>query len=222
MKKILKAIALGVSVSLSTIIFYTPMVQAKTFETLNKEQDFYKENKTEILNINGINYKYSYSYENGNKLITITNDSNNKIEKIKEDKTGNVYLNNEKFLIQEDNNIKDNTILEDENIIKPRAYAYYQWETKSYSNYYISWAKATSVAAVAGAIAVKVGTLGAPGVIAAMGLTTLGVIASQTAGGRVSVKIQMFRAPYINPQYRTVWGFKASTGDYYGNYIYNH
>ncbi len=213
MKNSFKKVALTLSLVFSTIIATTPIVEAKSFESFNKQQDFYAEKKVETINIDGINYKYSYSYENNDKVITITNNSNNNIEKVVQDKTGDIYLNDE-IVISEKENIKEQSPI--------NSRAYYEWETKSYSNYYISWAKATSAATLAAIIATKVGTLGPYGVIAAMGIGALGVIASQCAGGRVYVKIQMYRAPFTNPQYRTIWGFKAGTGDYYGNYIYHH
>lgn len=212
MKSVFKKIALTLTFVLS-IMFTTPIIEAKAYEKNNQQEDVYAEKKVEIITIDGINYTYKYCYENGNKVITIINDSNNNIEKIVQDKISkDIYLNNELVMTEKE------TIYE-ESFFSPRAY--YEWETKSSSSTYISWGKATTAAALAAIIATKVGTLGPKGVIAAMGIGALGVIASQCAGGRVYTKIQMFRAPLTNPQYRTIWAFKASTGDYYGDYIYH-
>ena len=68
-------------------------------------------------------------------------------------------------------------------------------------------------------IAVYLGTLKAAGVIAAMGTTALGVLAASSGGGTVNVELQWFYAPFVTPQYRYIWSFKASTGDKYGPYI---
>lgn len=109
-----------------------------------------------------------------------------------------------------------------EDVQSPSTRAYYVWETKSSSSSYISWLKAATVSALIGMITAKLGGMvGAAAVKASMGTTVLGILAGAAGGGTVYNKIQMFRAPFTNPQYRTVWAFKASTGDRYGDYIYH-
>lgn len=75
---------------------------------------------------------------------------------------------------------------------------------------YITWGKGISTAALAASISVVLGFLGPAGVIAA------GAI-----GGTVNVELQMYQLPLVAPQYRYIWSFKASTGDFYGPYLYH-
>ncbi|WWU66653.1 hypothetical protein QJR26_18085 (plasmid) [Clostridium baratii] len=214
MKNFLKRIALILAVTLITPTLSIAYASSQNVNKENNLQKLYDEEKTEVVNIEGIQYTYKYGYENGNKVITVINNSNNTIEKVKKDKvSGDIYLNDKKI------SEEDKKITQGQPLFSPRAY--FKWETKSSSSTYISWLAGTSVAGVAAVIATKLGSLGPKGVIAAMGVGVLGVIAAQSVGGRVYAKIQMFQAPFVNPQYRTIWGFKAGTGDYYGDYIYH-
>ena len=86
---------------------------------------------------------------------------------------------------------------------------------------YITWGKGISTAALAASISVVLGFLGPAGVIAAMGTSAVGVIAAGAIGGTVNVELQMYQLPLVAPQYRYIWSFKASTGDFYGPYLYH-
>ena len=92
------------------------------------------------------------------------------------------------------------------------------WEILSKDSHRLTWAQETTVAIVAGALAVYLATLGPAGVIAAMGTGALGVLAASSSGGTLYIELHMYTAPFVAPQYRYVWSFTASTGDKYGPY----
>ena len=200
-KRATKSIALAlVGVTIATPILNTSYAYSQNINTIKEdsdkgiENDLYAEKETETINIDGVNYTYKYYYKDGNRGITITNNLNDVTEEILFDEsTSTAYLNGEATM----------TVTNQESVQSASARAYYVWETKSSEVSYISWLKAVTVSALIGMIIVKLG-----GVVGAAG------------GGTVYNKIQMFRAPLTNPQYRTVWAFKASTGDRYGDYIY--
>lgn len=163
--------------------------------------NFYIDNKIETVNIDGITYAYYFYYENGNRAITITNDSTNNIDTIVYDEVSStIYLNTGFHALVKSQPSMLSTVS-------------IGWETLSKSSDYISWAKGTSVAIIAGMIAIYVGTLGPAVVIAAMGTGALSVLAASSVGGTVYVEAQMFSVPLVAPQYRYIWSFKASTGD---------
>ena len=179
------------------------------------ESDWYAENKIETVYIENTQYTYLYHYENANKTITITNNLNDTIEKIMIDQSSNMYLNGN--LIESYTQSVDN---KEENPMRS-SLARASWQTLGNTEKsYISWGQATTAATLAALIAGKVGSLGPSGVIAAMGIAALGAIAGQCAGGTVYYTLQVYQAPFTTPMYRSLWGFKASTGDYYGDYIY--
>lgn len=93
------------------------------------------------------------------------------------------------------------------------------WEDLGSDSHYISWAEGTTVAVVAAVIAVPLSTLGAKGVIAAMGVGALGVIAANSSGGTIYIHLYTHRT-LTNTLNRTVWSFTAGTGDSYGPYEY--
>ena len=70
---------------------------------------------------------------------------------------------------------------------------------------------------LAATIAAAVGSIGGVAVIAAMGLSALSVIAASSSGGVVTATVYKLNSN-ITHQYRYVWSFTASTGDYYGLY----
>jgi hypothetical protein len=210
--KIICTVLLTAIVSTSALFAQPANAMANSENQINISANLYTEAKSEVVTIDNIKYTYQYSIENGNNVITVTNDANDITDKILVDNmNSNIYLNGEVIG-------KSYTQSKE---ISGSSKAYYVWETKSSDSYYISWAKGTSAAALAAVIAAKLGTLGVGGVIAAMGVGALGAIASACSGGTVYNTLQMFRAPFTNPQYRTIWAFKASTGDYYGDYIYH-
>ena len=79
----------------------------------------------------------------------------------------------------------------------------------------ITWLQSTTVAVVAGLIAIAVGNIGAAAVITAMGSATLSILAAQSSGGKVTTKTYEMRTPSV-VTYKFVWTFTASTGNSYG------
>ena len=118
-----------------------------------------------------------------------------------------MHVNNQTYKVEK---TKDNGL---------QPYATDGWETLSNETHYVSWAKGTTVAVVAGVIAIYLGSLGVAGVIAAMGTGALSILAASAIGGTVYLKLQWFQAAFVAPQYRYLWSFKASTGDKYGTYV---
>lgn len=147
--------------------------------------------------------------ENGNRAVTITNNINNNIDKIIYDIESSImYLNGKVFSTFVNNN---NALYHSNDITADG------WKILSTDSHYISWREA-----IAGMIAVYLGTLGTAGVIAAMGTTALGIIAANSSGGTLYVELHSYSAPFVTPQYRFVWTFTASTGDSYGPYYYHY
>lgn len=172
----------------------------------------YEEEQVEVVNISDVNYSYSYFYENGNRTILITNDANDTVDKVWfDEETSTIYLNGEVFAIPIGDSHQNDISL-----------AATGWQTISSSSHYISWAKGTTVAVVAAALAVYLGTLGTAGVIAAMGTAALGTLAANAIGGTLYVKLQEYYVPLSTPQYRYEWSFTASTGTSYGPYYYHY
>ena len=171
---------------------------------------FSLENTSEIVEIEGTNYKFDYYTEAGMRTVTVTNMVTNTVDKVAYDPvTSTFYLNNSVFAVK-------SNISESQQTFSASAEG---WETLSTGSHRITWAQGTTVAVVAAAIAVYLGTLGTAGVIAAMGVAALGALAASCSGGTLYMEIQMFSAPLVTPQYRYVWTFTASTGDSYGPYI---
>lgn len=167
----------------------------------------YINNDIETVTIDGTSYTYQYYYENDNRAINIKNNETGHMDKLVYDKASEIIL------------LNNSQVSFSTNAVSTPTTAASGWESLGSSSHYISWAKATTVAAIAGMIAVYLGTLKAAGVIAAMGTTALGVLAASSGGGTVNVELQWFYAPFVTPQYRYIWSFKASTGDKYGPYI---
>lgn len=185
------ATILTVFLSMSNILIQP--VFATSYQ--NTKCDLYAQKASETVTIEGIDYTYHYFYEGENRVITITNNRDNSTDKIVYNTKSNItYINND---------------------AQPIA----SWQTLSKESNYVSWAKGTTVAVVAGAIAVALSGLGAAGVIAAMGTTALGVLAAAAIGGTVNLELQWYYAPPAATQYRYLWSFKASTGDRYGTYV---
>lgn len=53
----------------------------------------------------------------------------------------------------------------------------------------------------------------------AIGSGSIGIIAASSIGGTVRVRVQEYVPWFGAPQYRYLWSFTASTGDFYGTYI---
>lgn len=181
-------------------------------ESADAEYDLYENRESESVNIDGINYRFFYYYENGNKAIDITNGSSGHVDKLIYDEANHkMYFNGEQFFTIDDTNTMSSPI---RTLSKG-------WESIGKSSHVITWKQSTTAAALAAAIAVYVGSLGSAGVIAAMGIAALGAIAANTTSGTVTVDIQWYKPFFGNPQYRYIWSFTTSTRDTFGPYIYN-
>ena len=177
--------------------------------------DVYQNQESETILIEGTSYTYDYSYEDGNRTIYITNNSDNTVDKVSyHEDNSKIYHNDEVIGAVEDNSIEPSFSMA----------ALNTWETISTDSKYISWAKGIGVSILAGIIAVGLGAIsfGATGaiVIAAMGTTALSILASGAVGGTIKIKYQRFMPSFGAPYHRWIWSFTASTGDFYGDYIY--
>lgn len=204
MKKFRKIIATFLALICAFNICIIP-----TFAADSTTDTFPLGSTSEIVEIEGTNYKYDFYMENGMRTVTITDLSTNTIDKVTYDPaTSNIYLNGTIFAEKIDNNIVPYSLGTTAD----------GWEILGKDSYRITWAQGTTVAVVAGAIAVYLATLGPAGVIAAMGTGALGALAACCSGGTLYMELHMFTAPFVAPQYRYVWTFTASTGDKYGPY----
>jgi hypothetical protein len=141
----------------------------------------------------------------------ITNKNDDTVEKLSYNTYDSTIYYNDEIL----SGIKENS--NSENLISPTNI----WTTIGNDSYYVSWATGTTVAAVAGAISIYLGSLNPAGVIAAMGTGTLGILAASASGGTLRVESQRYTPGFGAPQHRFVWSFTANTGDFYGNYVYH-
>lgn len=96
------------------------------------------------------------------------------------------------------------------------------WINLGNSSHRISWAQGTTAAVVATAIAGGLGIAGCGKacVIGAIGSGALGVLASASSGGTVTVTTRMNQPIVGSPTIEYTWRFKANTGDTYGPFIY--
>lgn len=204
MKKSQKILA-----TILTIIFCLNICIIPTYAADSPSSTFSLNNTSEIVEIEGTNYKYDFYMEAGMRTVSITNMSTNAVDIVAYNPaTSTMYLNGSVFAEKI------------ENSITPRSLGTTAdgWEILSKDSHRITWAQGTTVAVVAGALAIYLATLGPAGVIAAMGTGTLGVLAASSSGGTLYVELDMYTAPFVTPQYRYVWSFTASTGDKYGPY----
>ncbi len=206
MKKFNKIIATMLTVFVCASSLYIQPVFAAT--NIENEDSLYESGKYETVNIDGTNYTYHYYYEGNSRVISITNDMDNSVDKIiYNENEHSMYVNNKVYKMGEISH----------NVLQP--YATNGWETTSNETHYVSWAKGTTVAVVAGIIAICLSGLGAAGVIAAIGPGALSVLASSAVGGTVYLKLQWLYSAFTVPQYRYLWSFKASTGETYGTFV---
>ena len=167
----------------------------------------------DTLYIDGTNYTYEHDYSRDKRTITISNDKNSDIDVIIYDLGSSyLYLNGEII----------GTVSSTINV--PVGYYSSQaddgWEVLSSDSHKITWAEGTGTAAVLGALAVVLPSLGPVGIAEAIGMGALATLAASSSGGTLDLEISMFHVPPKPPTYRYVWTFTASTGDVYGPYSY--
>lgn len=194
---------------LAVVLMFSFTIQpAFAATSVGTAYDLYTNEESETVNIDGTSYTYRYYYENGDRAIDIVNNESGHIDKLVYDETASeMYLNGSQI------SMVDCTA-------STPAPAYTDgWESLGTSSHYISWGEATTAAVVAGMIAIYLGSLGTAGVIAAMGVGALGIIAANSSGGTLTAELQWYHVPLVTPQYRYIWSFTAGTGDTYGPYV---
>lgn len=197
---------LSIFLSLIMIFIFTIPTFAASITTAN--YNLYTNEESETVMIDGTSYTYQFYYINGNRAVDIINNDSGHIDKlVYNSTTSEMYLNDKQF----------STI---NNITSIPSPAFTNgWESLGTSSHYVSWAQGTTAAIVAGAIAIYLGSLGPAGVIAAIGIGVLGILASSSSGGTITVEGQWLYLPLTAPQYRFIWSFTAGTGDKYGPYV---
>jgi hypothetical protein len=195
---------------LSNVLYLPTFADNRKIVDGNRVVDMYAQGAEEVVNIDGVNYTYHYFYnDDGNRSISITDDAGFATDTLTYDKSSSkLYLNNEIFAIFE-------TAPQSVASVNTRSAS--DWTSLGSGSHYISWARGATAAMVAAAIAIKLATLSSAGVIAAMGVGALGVLAGSAVGGTLSYRLEMFSS-FFYVQYRYVWSFSAGTGDSYGPY----
>lgn len=192
---------------LAIVFMFSFTIQPAFAATAGTAYDLYTNEESETLYIDGTSYTYNYYYENGSRTIDIINNESGHIDKIvynEENKT--IYLNENQLAV-----IGNTVSTLDSGFTDA-------WESLGTSSHYISWAESTTTAVIAGMIAIYLGSLGTAGVIAAMGVGALGIIAANANGGTITAELQWYHSLFYT-QYIYTWSFEASTGDTYGPYI---
>ena len=126
---------------------------------------------SEIVSVNGNEYKYVETCINGKNITRIYNLTENTVDVICYDEfSGKVYLNNEQIAQVENNysNLNDN--------VSTCANKY--WTLHDKTDKIITWKKAVAAAVLAGIIASVIPKVGPVTVIAKIGLSALSVVAS--------------------------------------------
>lgn len=167
-----------------------------------KISDFFAEEVTEYLTLDGTDYRIDYYYQGDLRVIEITNCLTEQVDILTyAPSSGEMFYNESPFDVE----LGDYT---------PQADG--EWTLVSTETYTISWISATGTAgalAVAGAIAAKVPGLGVGGVVLAIGLDVLAIIAGACAGATVTVKFYTLTFPFQPIQYMYEWTFTPWTGD---------
>ena len=173
--------------------------------------DVYADQYSETISIDGVKYNYYYSYDaDGNRVIELYDNSTNKTSTIVNDENRGIITENGVTIATIDD------IQQTKQSSKKLA-ASSSWKKESSGTKKISWAKGTSTAAVAAALAAGLGVSGGS-LIAIMGLTALGVLAGNASGGTITWTKYVRTRTARKPERKLVWTFKASTGDKYGPY----
>lgn len=200
----------------ATLAFQSTLAVAA--QSNNKQMDvlkasiteMYNENSVEVVNIDGKNYTYNYSYDsNENKKIEIKNDDNTTDVLVYNESDSTVYLNDKPLA----------TIEKAPSMEARKCNATAAWPHWSASSSKVSWSKGTTVSVAAAAISIAIGSLGASGVITAIGSGALSIIASNSIGGTVYQDLDKFDSLIIN-KIKNTWSFTASTGQKFGPYVY--
>ena len=186
-----------ISVVLSLALFLT-LFSTNVFASTN-EQISTDDMKTEVVNIDGVDYIYRYNFEGAKRIVTVTDTQTDHVDTI----IYNVPLKSLKINENEYSTNRD-----------------YGWVTIAEDSHTITWGEATTAAAVAAAIAAGLGFLGPAGVIAAMGTAALGAIAANCTKAILHTEIQMLNLQPYGIQYMYIWTLTVPTGEVYGPFYY--
>lgn len=164
--------------------------------------DLFAEEVTEYLTLDGTDYRIDYYYQGDLRVIEITNCVTEQVDVLTyAPSSGEMFYNESPFDVELGNYL-------------PRADG--EWTLVASETDTISWISATGTAgalAVAGAIAAKIPGLGVGGVVLAIGLDVLAIIAGACAGATVTIKLYQFSIPFQPTQYMYEWTFTPWTGD---------
>lgn len=191
---------------MSVIMLITCLSSVTISYASDNDCDF---NDNETIIIDGITYKFEYSYLDGEKITRIVNLTDNTEDILyynKEKKT--IFLNDAPVAFVQD--------IPSEQAVVPFANKNNRWVYYVTTNKRISWAMGTSVAVVAGVIAAVIPGASAKTIFARIGVGTLGILAGSSNGG--IVEIREYRRVLMNEkvEFRFDWSFYAQTGDVYG------
>lgn len=164
---------------------------------------------SEIVSVNGNEYKYVEACINGKNITRIYNLTENTVDVICYDEfSGTVYLNNEQIAQVENNysNLNDN--------VSTCANKY--WTLHDKTDKIITWKKAVAAAVLAGIIASVIPKIGSSTVIAKIGLSALSVVASMCVNGHVKCASYVHVMPDASVKVKCNWTFAPAKGESYG------
>ena len=170
--------------------------------------------KSEVVTIDGVSYKYVDEYVDGEKITHIINLTDNTEDILYYDEeNGTAFLNDAPVAYVEDIISRENAA--SEYGIAPYADNYWKWHDSSTKR--ITWAQSVVTAVILGAIiAAVIPNVGTAAVIAKIGLTSLGIVAAACGGAYVDCVGYTHVLDDGKVQVRCDWTFRPNTGDIYG------
>ncbi|MBN9648408.1 hypothetical protein J0L31_15585 [Terrisporobacter glycolicus] len=180
----------------------------------NNKTDLYAEKFVENISIEGDSYTYKYYYnENGDKSISILNNTNSTVETITyDDESSNIYLDGKRVA---EAVTTDGTMHGASQNLQLRAAT--KWKSLGSRSKYITWAKAASANVIAGILAITItGGVSAGVIIASCGKAVLKTI-GKGAGVRVYWTTWSSKAGRFT-RLKYDWALKNLEGKRYGTY----
>lgn len=191
------------SVLALTLVVIMACTQPVQVYATMESADLYSQRATEEVIIDDVKYTLCYFYENGSRVITISNSQDSRVEKV----TYNLFTAEISYYAGNEASYQSTG-------------APAGWILAGSESHRITWGEGVSVAVVAATIATCLGFMGGAAVVAAMGTAVLGVLAAAAAGGTVYIETYYMTIPFQPTYYLYVWSFTANTGDSYGPYYY--
>ncbi|MGL6105145.1 hypothetical protein [Romboutsia sp.] len=216
-KRASKSIALalaGISVIvpvLNASYAYSPNM---SIEIANSDKvDIYAEEILEVVEIEGVEYTYKYSYDSeGNQVTEIRSENSENSEILVFDKESSEFILDGEVIGSIEQTYNANSM-------EGKSTGTADWPHFSSSSKKVSWKAGTSVSSVATIMAAAFSFLGPSGVIQAMGSALLANLANNSIGGTIYQDIHKFNSTVIS-NYKNTWKFTASTGQVCGPYVY--